>query len=96
MTSTPLRDPIQIVCTRARGYLYHNRYPQVIVFSRYLSELDHLVATFGGHYYRHLAGYTWVLSRHEDIIELIGKVKPHLPSKWGFENVLERDHLPSN
>lgn len=88
MTKPPLRDPGQIVCAKARGYLYHGKYPQVCVFTKYISELDHLVTAFGGHYYKHLAGYIWVLSRRSEIATMMTKVKPWLPSCHGFENIL--------
>jgi len=78
-----------IVITRARGYRYHGKYPQVTVFSKDQMELDRIQTEFGGHVYAHRKGFIWVLSRRSEVIHLIAKVKPWLPSRHGFETILE-------
>ena len=91
MTRLMIHDPAKLVCGTARGYLYRGLYPQIRLFTKYPLELDHLTQTFGGHYYPHLAGYIWVLSKQSEVQELLTKVKPYLPSRYGFESILRDD-----
>jgi hypothetical protein len=90
VTRPALRDATEIVLAHGRAYLYRAKYPQLVVFTRYVSELDLLVRTFGGHTYKHLAGYVWQLSAKAGLAALLEKVKPHLPSETGFEHVLDK------
>jgi len=83
---------VDIVLEKARGYLYHGRYPQIVVFSCNGTELDKLVHTFGGHSYHHGSGFTWVLSKKAELAFLMAKVKPFLPSRNGFEKLLGERH----
>lgn len=93
-TSSPaLRDPYEIVCEKARAYVYRNKYPQVVVFTKYITEFDLLMREFKGGRYRHGTGYVWVLAKRGDLYEFLEKMKPYLPSKHGFETVLTK-HLP--
>jgi len=84
-----IRDPYEIVQQHARGYLPKGKYPQVVVFTKYVTELDHLKTTFGGRSYTHGSGFVWILATRKGIAELLIKMKPHLPSRCGFENVVD-------
>lgn len=77
-----------IAITKARGYLYRGKYPQVVVFTTEGLEADKLRNEFGGHIYQHGTGFTWVLSKKSELAEFEAKVKPWLPSCHGFESVI--------
>ena len=78
----------EIVRDRGRGYLYRGKYPQVVVFTTNELETDKLMSAFGGHAYQHGTGFTWVLSKRSELDTLMTKIKPYLPSKYGFESIL--------
>jgi len=80
-----LKDPFEIAKCKAHTYLYKGRYPQIVVFTKYLTEVLSLEKEFGGNHYKHGVGFTWMLTRQEIISNFIDKMKPHLPSRWGFE-----------
>lgn len=82
------RTAAGIVWERGRAYLYKGKYPQLIVFTTSKTELDDLKQAFGGHSYAHGSGFIWVLSKRKELATLMQKMKPFLPSKNGFENVL--------
>lgn len=77
-----------IVRDRGRGYLYKSKYPQIVIFTTNELETDKLMSAFGGHSYQHGTGFTWVLSKRSELEALMVKIKPYLPSKYGFENIL--------
>lgn len=82
----PLKDPHEILLTKARTYAYRGKYLQVIVFSKYLTEIDLLERTFGGHHYVHGTGFNWLLSKREDLVRIVSQVEDRLPSENGFES----------
>ena len=87
-TSDPLRDAYSIVSAKARAYAYRDIYPQIVVFTTFLTETDLLQQEFGGHKYKHGSGWVWLLSRQEGIDALMEKMKDHFPSDTGFEDVI--------
>lgn len=88
-----LNDPYEILCEKARAYVYRGKYPQVVVFTKFVTEYNLLISEFGGGRYRHGTGFVWILSKRSKLRELLEKVKPYLPSKHGFEKVLI-EYLP--
>lgn len=78
-----------LVLEKGRGYLYRSRYPQVVVFTNSGTELDKLVQAFGGNTYRHGTGHVWILSKKKDILVMIDKIKPFLPSRNHFEDIFD-------
>ena len=82
----PLKDPFEIAISQAHAYLYKQRYPQVSVFTKYLTEAHCLEEEFGGNHYVHGTGFVWVLAQRNDVATFHEKMKPYLPSQWGFED----------
>jgi len=82
---------IEIVIAKARGYLYRGKYPQLIIFTKDVIEIDKLLREFGGNTYRHGTGHVWVLSHRVQLKVLMEKIRPHLPSKHGLESILRDD-----
>lgn len=83
----------EILLSRGRGYLYKGKYPQVVVFTRAVLDVDKLEQEFGGHHYNHNTGYIWVLSnRYEQqrMLDVLGSTR----SDHGFEDIvrLRRSH----
>jgi hypothetical protein len=69
----------QIVITRGRVYVYKRcRHANLAVFTAKISEIDLLKRVFGGDYYKHRAGYYWVLGKREDQLRLLELVQPFL------------------
>lgn len=77
-----------ILLAKGRGYLYRQRYPQVIVFSRSLTDIDKLKAEYGGNHYKHNTGYVWVLCNRADLRSMLELIEP-CHSKHGFERLIE-------
>jgi hypothetical protein len=75
----------KIIAERGRAYIQRNKYRVVHVFSQSLTELDTLRQAYGGNYYPHGVGYTWMLQRRVDIMRLATAVKPHLQEDHGLE-----------
>jgi len=88
--STSSIDPTRIVIERARAYAYKDKYPQVVVFTKSLVEIDRLKSVFGGNDYVHGTGYIWMLSKRALILEMVEKTKPFFPSENGFEDLLRQ------
>lgn len=78
----------ELVRDKGRAYLYKGKYPQLMVFSTSLTDMDRLTTAFGGHYYSHKGGFTWLISKRSEIASLMIKMKPYLPSRYGFELVV--------
>ena len=92
IASPPLRDAYEIVKQKARAYVAKGRYYSVTVFTKYTSETDLLIRTFGGHSHRHGTGFYWMLTRKESLAELLSKMAEHLPTKNHIEDVLKFDN----
>lgn len=86
----PLKDADEIVLRKAKSYAYKGKYIQVYVFTTWVSELRLLVYKYGGHYYRHGAGFRWVLSKRGNLIELVQKLTDKFPSTNHFEDMILR------
>lgn len=79
----------EILLQRGRGYLYKGRYPQIVVFTRAVLDVDKLESCYGGHHYRHKSGFIWLLSDRKSLracLESLEGVK----SRHGFEDILGR------
>jgi len=77
-----------ILLSRGRGYLYKQRYPQVVVFSKSLTDIDKLKAAYGGNHYKHNTGYVWMLTSKRELRLLLQTISP-CRSSHGFEDVIE-------
>ncbi len=88
--AAPLKDPEAIVLAKGRSYVVRRRYMQIQVFSTWWTEIELLTHHFGGHYYRHLSGYTWMLTDRDEIYALVGRLLPKLPSATHFEDQVLR------
>lgn len=88
-----MNDPAEIILARARTYAYRARYLQVQVFTKYVTETDLLIQTYGGHSYKHGTGFIWMLSNREAVIKLVRAVEDRLPSENGFENLIITGYL---
>lgn len=85
-TASPsLKDPYEIVRLKARVYIAKNKYISIRVFTKYTSETDLLIRTFGGHTHRHGTGFYWMLTKKELVIELIDKMHKYFPTKHLIE-----------
>lgn len=78
-------DPVEILLTCGRCYAYRGRYLQVQVFTKYLTEVNHLEKRFGGKHYKHLSGFVWQISSRQKLVQLIDELREHFPSENGFE-----------
>lgn len=79
----------QLVVDEARAYLSKGGYLRIVVYTRSLLAVDKLRREYGGNYYIHGPGYTWVLSKKSAIRALMQQIKPLLPSKSGFEDLVQ-------
>lgn len=77
----------QIVLAKGRGYIYKRKYPQVVVFTRLVTDADRLERAFGGHHYRHGAGIIWVLSSRAGLRKMLSKIAPE-QSAHSFESII--------
>lgn len=77
----------QILLERGRGYLNRGKYPQIVVFTKSLTEIDKLEAVYGGNHYKHNTGYIWVVSRRENINNILWLLSPNVSAN-GFEDVV--------
>lgn len=77
----------QILIERGRGYLYKQKYPQVIIFTRSVMDIDKLIRTFGGHSYKHNTGTVWVLSSKQKLKAMLHKIAPTV-SQHHFEDII--------
>ena len=77
-----------IVLERGRGYLYRDKYPQVVVFTKSLTDVDKLQQAFGGHSHGHRAGYVWIIS-HRDELRTMLEVLGARESRHGFERLVK-------
>lgn len=78
----------QIVLAKGRGYIYKRKYPQVVVFTRLVTDADRLERAFGGHHYKHNTGIIWVLSSREGLRNMLKKVSPERSTHF-FEDIIE-------
>ena len=70
---------VKIVVARGKAYKYKNcNHVSVVVFSRSLTEIDKLIRSFGGNWYKHLGGFLWVLGKKEDQTRMMSLVLPHI------------------
>lgn len=83
-----LKNAPDILWAKARCYASRPKYPQLIVFSKWKSELDLLVFEYGGNYYKHGSGYVWSTSEHDILIKIVHSLANRLPSKNGFEKLI--------
>jgi len=90
MGNRVVANACRIVQERGRAYLYKGKYPQLVVFTKSMVEVDKLIQEFGGHYYKHCTGLVWQLSRRVALAALLEKMKPY-PSRYGFESILHND-----
>ena len=81
-------DAMQIILTRARSHLAQGKYPQVIVFSKTVMDLDKLKRAFKGHSYRHKGGHVWMLTRRCDVQALLEQMGDKV-SETGFETQIK-------
>jgi len=78
----------QIVLAKGRGYIYKRKYPQVVVFTRAVLDVDRLERAFGGHHYKHGTGIIWVLSSRAGLRSMLRKIAPE-QSIHSFESTIE-------
>ena len=76
-----------IVLERGRGYLYRGKYPQVVVFTRSLTDLDKLKQAFGGHSHEHKRGHVWIISHRDELRSMLEALEPR-KSNHEFEDVI--------
>lgn len=81
----------QILLERGRGYLYKKKYPQVIIFTRSVMDVDKLIRAFGGNQYKHNTGFIWVLSSKSKLKAMLKEIAP-AQSRHHFEDVV-KPHL---
>jgi hypothetical protein len=60
----------RLVAVRGKSFLNMGKYPTVTVWSKQLTEVDLLRESFGGNYYIHGVGYTWVISKRDQICRM--------------------------
>lgn len=63
----------ELLVERAKVYKHgrKKKYRQIQVFSRDHRDVRVLKKVFGGNYYRHGVGFTWVVSRKEEVDRLL-------------------------
>jgi hypothetical protein len=78
----------QILLSRGRGYLYKQRYPQVVVFSKSLVDIYKLKTFYGGNHYKHNSGYVWMITNKRELRLMLDSISP-CRSSHGFEDIVE-------
>lgn len=78
----------QLLLAKGRGYIYKRKYPQVVVFTRFISDIDKLERMFGGHHYKHGTGMVWVLSDRARLKHMLKELAPG-QSKHFFEDIIK-------
>jgi hypothetical protein len=78
----------QILLERGHGYLYKKKYPQVIVFTRSVVDIDKLERAFGGNHHKHNSGIIWILCNKQKLRAMLQKIAP-TRSHHEFEAVIE-------
>lgn len=94
--TTPLTNPLQIVATRGRAYITRKKYVQVHVFTTFYGEVSTLIHTFGGKYYRHGSGFTWMLATRDDLESLARVLRTSGGSTNKIENIIESFYPTTN
>lgn len=77
----------QILITHGRGYLYKQKYPQVVVFTKSVMDVDKLMRTYGGNCYKHRSGMIWMVSSKKRLREMLKMIAP-TRSAHNFEDVI--------
>lgn len=90
-----LKDAILTVADKGRAYKTNNDRVTVHVWSKNVGVLKNVKEAFGGNYYRHGSGLTWMCSRRSDLTYLWKVVSPHLPDNHKL-TLLEDEYEPKN
>jgi hypothetical protein len=80
-----LKDAILTVAGKGRAYRANNNRVTVHVWSKDVGVLRNVKEAFGGNYYRHGSGMTWMCSKKSDLTYLWKVVNPHLPDNHKLE-----------
>jgi hypothetical protein len=86
--SSAITNVHDLLWYRCRSYATRPKYPQLVVFSKWKSELDLLVHYYGGNYYRHGSGFIWSVSKHETLITIVNIMRERFPSRHEFEKLI--------
>lgn len=85
-----IRTPDAIILKRCRAYIKRKCYLQLVVFTKWPSEIDLLKTAYGGHSYQHGSGFIWVLSKRDEVVGMMKSVLTSLPSDTLFEATVFR------
>ena len=78
---------VDIVLKKGRGYLYKKKYPQVVVYTRDVGELDKLKQAFGGHSHGHKNGFVWIVSHRGQLSAMLAQLEGR-KSQHDFEEII--------
>lgn len=82
---TRIKDAVLTVAQKGRAYGVGDTRVTVHVWSKDVAVLKNVKEAFGGNYYRHGSGFTWMCSKQSHLVRVWKLVSPHLPPNHRLE-----------
>lgn len=89
----PIDTAEDILLTKGRTFTYRGKYLQIQVFTKYLTEVNHLETRWGGHHYKHGTGFIWLIAKRQMLLQIVDDLRDRFPSENGFELPIIRNYL---
>lgn len=83
------RDAALAIAERGRAYPLKNGRVTVHLFSKDVGLLKNAKDSFGGNYYRHGSGFTWMASSKRSLDLIFRAIKPLLKEKHGLTALVD-------
>jgi acyl-coenzyme A synthetase/AMP-(fatty) acid ligase len=94
-TEGELKKAYALVQKKGRCYLQRKQFVTLKVWSKYRVESQFLAYALGGNFYKHRAGYLWIMAHPRDVIRLKGKINTEEKRLSLLERIFSSFETPS-